>query len=573
MHSTLGRRSRLGSARRMAISPSIFFSAAVRWWCAPHASRVGLLRAISVLLFACLMTSGHAAAGTALRVGVYQNPPEVSYTDERHVEGICVEVLEHIARTEGWSLTYVPGSFQQGISRLQDGNLDLMVCLARTEERVRVIQFPTEPVIHSWSEVYASEASKIRKLVDVVSKRVAVVGGSKQQELLLKLTSEFRVVPTLVLTRDFADGIAAVTDGRADAVITNPFNGRWLAKRAGLQETAIMFGPMDIFYAGSPQLDPLILRAIDGHLRHMKNAPNSPYFQALQRWTPHDRFEVPHWLKWALGFAVVVSAISAAWALSVQSYARRLAASELAQRRHAMEVDEANRELKAFSSAVSHDLRTPLAAMNSLLTAMLRSQAENLNADGRRYLERSLQAATEMRELIEGLLSLSRVGRQPLRREIVDISELAIHVAGELQLTEPSRSTRVEVKPGMVARADLALARQVFANLISNAWKFSARARAGRIEIGCAEDEGTSWFFVRDNGVGFDAATADRLFEPFQRFHKSTEFSGTGIGLATVRRIVRRHGGAIWADSSPGEGACFHFTFEAPATRASVPTS
>lgn len=522
--------------------------------------RSRLIFAVCLFALIWLGPADDLRAARVLRVGAYQNPPEVFYANAAHVEGISVDILEAIARAEGWTIQYVPGTLEEGLSRLQRGDLDLMLSVARTQPRAKVLEYHEEPVLHSWSEVYASEDANIHKITDLSSKRVAVVGGSRQLELLSVLVVEFHLTPTLVVTEDFSESIAAVADGRADAAITNPFNGRWLAEHAGLRDTAIAFAPMDIYFAASPQLDNRVLRALDLRLREMKGEPQSAYFEALGRWKRPQPFRLPSWLKWAGAAAALLLAAIAAWALSLRRYARKLAASELAQRHCSAALQEVNRALETFSSAVSHDLRTPLAAVTSLQTALLQQEGERLSENARRYVQRSLDAAGEMRELIQALLTLSRLGRQPLRREAIDLTELAQHVAADLQLTDARRHTPIDIQPGMVAQADNALARQVLANLMSNAWKFTAGAPAGQIEVGQVEDAGAWWFFVRDNGVGFDAAGADRLFEPFQRFHSSAEFAGTGIGLATVRRIVARHDGRIWADSSPGEGACFYFT-------------
>ena len=164
-----------------------------------------------------------------------------------------------------------------------------------------------------------------------------------------------------------------------------------------------------------------------------------------------------------------------------------------------------------------------------------------------------------MSELIEDLLTLSRVTRAELRRERVDLSEIARVVARDLAGREPGRVAEVEVEPGLEAEGDPGLLRSVLENLIGNAWKFSSKRERTKITVASTEVDGGRAFLVRDNGVGFDMARADKIFRPFQRLHAQSEFEGTGIGLATVRRIVGRHGGRAWAEASP-EGACIYFT-------------
>lgn len=224
------------------------------------------------------------------------------------------------------------------------------------------------------------------------------------------------------------------------------------------------------------------------------------------------------------------------------------------------ELHTVNRELEAFSYTVSHDLRTPLAAVSAFTAALLQQEGAALSERARGYVDRIRSSAEQMRELIAALLSLSRLARQPLRRETVDLSAMAREVVDQLRHAEPQRRVAVDVLPGLAAAGDPALLRQVLANLLGNAWKFTADTPDARIEVASTRHEGHLCFVVRDNGIGFDAERAARLFQPFARFHRADDFPGTGIGLATVWRIVSRHGGRVWAESRPGDGARFCFT-------------
>lgn len=514
------------------------------------------------LVLTALLVTGRAGATTELRVGVYQKPPEVMFTNGRQAHGLAVDILEAIARQEGWHIRYVPGTFQEGLSRLQDGRVDLLLDVARTDQRGRSMRFGTEAAIHTWSQLYAGKGRDIEKLADLGSKRIAVVAGSRQEQLIRKVAEQLHFTPALVLSPDFGSSIEAARTGKADAAVTNTLSGRWIASEVGLRDTGLVFGVMDLYFAGSPGLSPRVLDAIDLDLRKMKEDPDSAYFDAMRRWTRPQQFHWPPWLTAAICAGALVAVISAAWALWLRRYARRLEASEEAQRQYCRQVESANRELEAFCSAVSHDLRMPLVAMRVLLTSILKKEVAQVDADVRNCAERALDAVAEMRQLIAGLLAASQVGSEPLERESTDLSELARAVIEELQLADPGRSVGVEIARGMVACADTRLARQALANLLSNAWKFTKPRPQACIEFGRVEHEGTSWFFVRDNGVGFDVVSADLLFQPFQRYHDVAEFPGTGVGLATVQRILRRHGGSVWAESTPGDGACFYFTFE-----------
>lgn len=221
-----------------------------------------------------------------------------------------------------------------------------------------------------------------------------------------------------------------------------------------------------------------------------------------------------------------------------------------------------NRELESFTYAVSHDLRAPLRSISGFATALEEDCADALDEVGTGYLARIRAAARRMGELIDGLLDLSRITRASLSPEAVDLSGLAEDVVADLREAEPDRSVDVTIDAGLQARGDVRLLDVVVRNLLSNAWKYTREESAPRIEVGvldAAGDDTPTWY-VRDNGIGFDMEYSDKLFGAFQRLHGVGEFEGTGIGLATVQRIVHRHGGRIWAEAEVGRGATFYFT-------------
>src|SRR5882724_10065560 len=228
------------------------------------------------------------------------------------------------------------------------------------------------------------------------------------------------------------------------------------------------------------------------------------------------------------------------------------------------ELQSANAELEAFCYSVSHDLRAPLRSIDGF--------PKDVSGEAQRYLGRIRSSTQRMGQLIEDLLNLSKVSRGELARRDVDVGEIARQVFSDLQQREPGRKVEVSVWDGMQANADPRLLRAALDNLIGNAWKFSAKAEHARVEVGLLRDGTQASFFVRDNGAGFDMRYANKLFGAFQRLHSANEYQGTGIGLATVQRIVHRHGGRIWADATPGKGAVFFFTLapgSAPETQAS----
>lgn len=236
--------------------------------------------------------------------------------------------------------------------------------------------------------------------------------------------------------------------------------------------------------------------------------------------------------------------------------------AEESLRGSAAQLEAANRELESFSYSVSHDLRAPLRGIDGFSQALLEDYADRLDADGRDYLERVRAGAQRMGRLIDDMLKLARVTRMDICPETVDLSALAQEVAAELRRQDGRRQVEFVVSPGLSAQADPRLLRIAFENLLSNAWKFTSKREGAQIEFGGIEHEGVPAYYICDNGIGFDMNYADKLFGAFQRLHDAREFPGTGIGLATVQRVVHKHGGRIWAQAAPEQGATFYFTLQ-----------
>jgi signal transduction histidine kinase len=239
------------------------------------------------------------------------------------------------------------------------------------------------------------------------------------------------------------------------------------------------------------------------------------------------------------------------------------------------QLQEANRELEAFSFSVSHDLRAPLRAIDGFSEALLEDFGDKVDDDMRSFIMRIRTATLRMGQLIEDLLNLARISRVDMQRQNVDMSAMARQIVGDLQQREPDKNRRVSVSvwDGVTIRGDGRLLRVVLENLLGNAWKFTSRTSAPLIEFGMMRESDRTVLFVRDNGAGFDMAHVDKLFGAFQRLHGASEFPGTGIGLATVQRVIQRHRGRIWCHAEPGKGAVFYFTVgEAGAPAANEPS-
>lgn len=237
--------------------------------------------------------------------------------------------------------------------------------------------------------------------------------------------------------------------------------------------------------------------------------------------------------------------------------------SDITDTKARRELEIANKELEAFSYSVSHDLRAPLRSIHGFAQAVIEDYGDRLDEVGMDYLKRIVRSAERLAQLIADLLSLSRISQRDLNVGMVDLSTIAQEVVEELREREPCRTVEFRIADGLLAECDADLVKIILDNLLGNAWKFTARKAQAVVEFGAVGQNGQTVYFVRDNGVGFDMRYAEKLFMPFQRLH-GEEFEGTGIGLATVARIIYRHGGRIWAEGVPDAGATFFFTLSAP---------
>ncbi len=221
-----------------------------------------------------------------------------------------------------------------------------------------------------------------------------------------------------------------------------------------------------------------------------------------------------------------------------------------------------HKELEAFSYSVSHDLRAPLRSMDGFSKFLLRDYNDKLDERGKDFLNRIRNASQHMADIIDELLKLSRLTRNELKHEPVDLSELAHSITDKLKKAEPKRRVEFLIKDGLVVKGDKLLLRQVLVNLIGNAWKYTGKSTHAKIEFGVTQRDGKRVYFVSDNGAGFDMTYANKLFGAFQRLHSTDEFKGIGIGLAIVKRIINRHGGRVWGEGKTNEGATFYLICE-----------
>jgi PAS domain S-box-containing protein len=285
------------------------------------------------------------------------------------------------------------------------------------------------------------------------------------------------------------------------------------------------------------------------------------YLQALKDRKPlsfESYFELEPYQNW---YDVRVFPSKEGIAVFFQAITERKKAEELLQR-NSRELEATNKELEAFSYSISHDLRAPLRTLDGFSEAVLQDYGDRLDENGRDYLYRIRKASQKMSQLIEDILKLSRITVSDTNRDEVNLSDLVESIADDIKDNRPERQVDFVIQPGITTQGDIKLLEVALRNLMENSWKFTNKSPRARIEFGVNSQNGKQVYFLADNGVGFDMKYAERLFQPFRRLHSDKEFPGTGIGLATVQRVIHRHGGRIWADSKVGGGATFYFTLE-----------
>ena len=380
----------------------------------------------------------------------------------------------------------------------------------------------------------------------------------------LPVYAEGEPVETVAARRDALRGFV-VGYFRRDGLLDDVFGGGFdpaidfeVYDGADVESSSLLYDEDGVQRAGEEEYDPLFSEM---SRTGVAGREWSLYFATLPGFRHGAESNLPAFvLTSGVGASILLFGIS--WMLVRSRILAERASKDLEDANR--ELEGTNRELEAFSYSVSHDLRAPLRAIDGFSQILQEDYEGVLDDEGLDYLGRVRAASRQMATLIDDLLDLSRVGRRPLRREPVDLAGLATGIIEELKETQPGREVEFVAGKNIMAWGDVSLLKVALENLLGNAWKFTAREREARIEFGADRDPGPGFlapvYYVRDNGAGFDQAYADKLFGAFQRLHGQDEFEGTGIGLATVARIVHRHSGRVWAEGRVGEGATFYFT-------------
>ncbi len=499
------------------------------------------------------------AAHPVIRFGSNSRWAPLEFIDREGIpRGISRDYLERFGKALGVDFRYVPiPAWWQAQDKLRSGEVDLLTSLNKASARKGNFAITPSYLSLQTAIFTRKETPYVGEVAELKGRKVAMVPGYAMKEHLLPKCPEMDVVDA----KDVPTALRMLEEGSVDAyvgslLITSHYiqaGGHGRIKVAG--ETDFVYQPAFACRKDWAILEEILDKALDDFDGEEKNA-------IARKWmtvTYEQRIDYAKVYRIGAG-ALALLALFAYWNRRMAAEIRRRKAVEASLHESEEALRAANKELEAFSYSVSHDLRAPLRHVSGFVQLLQSKSRDQLDETGVRYLDVIAGAARKMGTLIDDLLSFSRTGRAQMRLETLPLGAIVDECRRELELETRGRTIAWEVGDLPNVVADRALLRQVMANLLGNAVKYTGKKPAARIEVSARREADAIVVCVRDNGAGFDMKYADKLFGVFQRLHTEAEFEGTGIGLANVRRIVLRHGGRIWAEGTVGQGAAFHFT-------------
>lgn len=491
-----------------------------------------------------------------VRVGLYENPPKV-FTDPETGEpaGIFPDMLEAIAEDEGWTLEWVPDTWNENLTALTDGAIDLMPDVAYSTDRDLIFDFHQTPVVESWSCVYRSPDVRIEGFADLDGMRVAILRGSIQESVFLRLVEGLGYRIEIVRANSVADAFELTSLGEADAVVASYLYGDYHYGEYGLEKTPVVFNAVPLYFATAEGHNAHLLQAIDRHLEQWIREPGSPYYRVLGAYTirGHEP-RVPGWVPWAIG----ITGALLGTALVIVFIERR----QIRQRNLRIATAEAEAEARdRFLANVSHELRTPLNSIIGFSALLEGGMAGPLTEEQAFQLHMIHTSGEHLLRLINNILDLSRLqaGSVEAHAEDIDAAEIVAVTAETIRPLAEERSIELAVdmpSEGLPCCADRDLLQQVLLNLLGNAVKYTDH---GSVTLRCAYTEEETRFEVIDTGRGIPKGDLERIFEPFETAdHPDADRPrGTGLGLAISRDYALVMGGDVSVTSEVGRGSTF----------------
>lgn len=542
---------------------------------------INLARQLSILLIVLSISTPFAQADKlTVRVGVYENAPKVFTSENGQPAGIFIDIIEFIAQREGWTLQYVPGTWSEGLDRLEKGEIDLMPDVAYTAERAKKFSFHNTQVLSSWFQAYARKGSGIQSILDLKDKKIAVLEKSVQQEAFLRFVEGFKLNITIITVPDYKTSFEFVAAKKADAAITNQYYGAMHAKKYGLEDTAVVFEPSSLFFATKKGSNEQLLNTIDKHLQNLKKDPHSIYYKAMKRWTSEEiKFKLPLWLK-ILGLVlgvILIMSIGGSFILKHQVNERT---KELKQVNEEMEqrivqrtaelaeatdkAQAADRLKSAFLASMSHELRTPLNSIIGFTGMVLQGLAGPLNEEQKKQLGMVRSSARHLLDLINDVLDISKIeaGQLTIMSDIFDLRQ---SIEKTLQIVSPLAKKKNLLLHSEIGsdisqmRGDQRRVEQVIINILSNAVKFTEK---GEIRLDCHTDGNSIILSVKDTGIGIKPENQNIIFDAFRQVDSGITRvqEGTGLGLNITKKLLEMMGGFINVESEWGRGSTFTIT-------------
>lgn len=536
---------------------------------------------LKYLLILIFITFTHSVFAETIKVGLYNNQPKIFISETGKASGIYVDILEAIAEEENWTIEYVSGTWNECLSRLENGQIDLMPDVAYNPERNKIYSFHKIQVLSSWSQIYTYKGSKISSILDLDGKKLAVLDNSVQQQSLLNFISGFDIKLTLIPYPDFEQAFEAVARKKADAVVSNHIFGLMHASKMGLEETAIIFSPSSLYFATAKNKHLDILNTIDRYLITYKADSNSVYYKSIQKWISQVQpKKLPRWVI-LINLAVFSLLILTTIASFILKKQVKLKTAELNKSYHEMEkkviertadlaeamekAQQADRLKSAFLATMSHELRTPLNSIIGFTGILLQGLAGELNPEQNKQLSLVKKSANHLLSLINDVLDISKIESGQLYLYYEDF-DIRASIDKSIKLIMPASDNKgiqleVNIAPEIdKVYCDQRRIEQVILNLLSNAVKFTEQ---GYVRLTCFYDNENCIISIEDSGIGMDSHEMDKLFLPFSQIDTglSRKYEGTGLGLSICKKLIEMMNGNIRVKSELNKGSIFTVIF------------